>query len=682
MLTTLKDLCSTFPKTSIHQSPLDNVAATVFDTSTEYRYIHSVYPPEERYGIHVNQSLVQNHHNYIVPNFINYGPNEQYLINKILYSPCNLIYIIGGIGVGKTRFTHFLINEVLPGIIEQNGSLQKNGPCSIYYDFLEDGNVLPVPDDSSSIRAAFLDSFCDRIEAELYAHNFFDLDDEVGLIWDELLEEYKNDHKKHVALSFIISQLRNDGAERKELVENYSLAIEKRKNIRQKIISDQGRRVSYLALLLKYARQKFFNSNPAGLLLIIDNVDRESSLVQQEVKRVIKPFARVSGARTVVNARQTTFYQQFNDDGSSDPVDVIPYCGASPYEILKERIDDFLADNKSYQDFYNPNILPYLIDGIKYIRENLIITESFKNLFSNLCGRSVRKGLILGQNLINNSVYDPSKIHDHHPNPQDGINVKIGDVLRALLVGTDAIFRTSPNHVTDNIFEVGSYPGNSYLLKLRILKLIYCSGDLGVNIKRLISNMCGFGFSLEMICSAVNELKNENKRLLWSDAVRMNFKEEDFVNYGPTHLFLSSSGMSYIESLFTNIDYIQEVMLDTRVEASSFGQGWRYDVLEDRFELILKFLTMLSLFDQEEVELFIAENGEEEYYSCFGSKDLITKIMFCKVKDRVDKILSSVVKNQKRGSRKDWLRDFRARHLGIYEDRIITLKNFEDQIFR
>ena len=682
MLSTLKDLCSTFPKVSVQQSPLDNVAAHIFDTSNEYRFVHSHCPPQERYGIRINQALIQTHYNYIVPNFENLGPNEQYLINKILYSPSNLIYIIGGIGVGKTRFTQFLIDEVLPGIIEQDQSLHEKCPCSIYYDFLEDGNVLPVSDDSSTIREALLDSFCDRIEAELYAHNFFDLDEEVGLIWDLLLEEYKNDYKKHVALAYLIKELRNNGAEHKELAKDYPSTIERRKNIRQRIISHQGRRISYLALLLKYARQKYFNSNPAGLLLVIDNVDREPSLVQQELKQIIKPFARVSGARTVVNARHTTYYQQFFDDGSSDPVDVIPYCGASPYEIISERIDDFLGDNIKYKEFYNPNTFPQLIEGIRFIRHVLLTTDSFTNLFSNICGRSVRKGLLLGQHIINNSVYDPSKIFDHPTNPQDGVAVKIGDVLRALLVGTDAIFRASPSHVTDNIFSVSSYPGIGYLVKLRILNLLCCSGEMGVSVRRVNHILSGFGYSMEMICSAINEMKSENKRLIWSDAVQTFFKEEEFVNYGSTHLFLSSSGNGHTKNLFADITYIQQVMLDTKVEESDFGKGWRYDKLEDRFELIFKFLTMLSEFDQDEVENFVANNGVNEYYSSFGDKDLITKIMMINVKESVEKILGSVVKNERKVEREGELQFFKLDHLSKYESRIVTLKNFEEEIFR
>lgn len=683
METTLKDLCASFPKVSIQHSPLDNVAAEIFNPHNNQRYIQSTSGPSERYGIRIDNLLLR-HHNEYIQNFNDYGPNEQYLINKVFYSPSNLLYIIGGIGVGKTRFIHFLLNEILPNAISNEGGVKNFGPCSIYYDFLDEGNTLPPYEDSNGIKIAFTESLCDRIEAELYSHDFFDLDYEVGTIWDEILENYKNDYNKHTALSFIIKELRLNEAEKKDLIDNYSQTIKKRKAIRQKIRGNQGRSISYLALLLEYTRKKYFNSNPAGLLLVIDNVDRETSLVQQQVKLIIKPFARVSGGRTIINARQTTYYQQFDDDGSSDPIDVVPYCGPKPVEILKARIDDFIDNHQRFNSYYNPEYLPYLVEGIKNIRENYLNNDALLNLFTNLCGRSIRRCLLLAQNLINNSVFDPSRIvGDVNDSSKEKSNIRIGDILRAIIVGTEDIFRTSPINIIDNLFQVSSFSGSCYLLKLRILKLIFCSKNFGVTITSLIGKITGFGYSISMICDAINELKSEQKRLIWSDSVRMNFKnEEDLVSHGPTRLYITTTGEGYINYLSANIDYIQEVMLDTKVEVLKFGSGWNYEKMEERFELLLKFLTLLSEVDRSEMEMFSAFNNIDDYKQYFNEEVLITKHMFIKIKDRITKILTSVIENQRTNEKKEYYRDFKAKHLAIYEDRIITLENFEQEIFK
>lgn len=683
MQTTLKDLCSTFPKVSIQQSPLDNVATHVFNTDHTNGYIQSVHPPTERYGIPIDSGYL-NHHNDLIPNFKKLGPNEQYLINKVLFSPSNLLYIIGGIGVGKTRFVHFLMAEILPVAISRNPKAKQYGACPIYYNFLEEGNTFPNLENSDAIRTAFLDSFCDRVEAELFSHEFFDLDFEVGTIWDQLIEQYKDEHNKHVALSFIIGELRQNEANHKHLALDYSTTIEKRKAIRQKILHDQNRRISYLALLLKYIRQNYFDADPAGLTLIIDNVDRETSLVQQIVKLILKPFSRVSGGRTIINARQSTYYQQLLDDGDSDPIDVVPYSGSTPYDVINIRIKEFLLNHSHYAAFYEPTHLPDLVGGVMYIQENFVISELFQLLFSSLSGRSVRKGLLLAQNIIHNSVYDPSTIlHNIKTGGFDQPNIRVGEVLRAVMVGTDDIFRTTPNNRIDNLFEVASCPCMSYLIKLRILSLLTCADKTGVTIKRIIEIMNGFGYSLIAINDAINEMKNETKRLIWSDAVRSDFRdEEDLVNHGLSHLYISSAGLGYLNNLSTNIAYIQEVMLDTKVESEIFGSGWKYDILEDRFELVLKFLTLLSNADQEEVKLFMSILGDQAYKGYFCTTDMITKKIFVNVRESVEKILSTVISGQRRSEKRERFRDFKAKHLGIYEDRIITLQNFEYETFK
>lgn len=676
MLTTLKELCDTFPKVAQKQSPLDNVAATMFNPDSGMPYIQSKQEPQERYGIPVDQESAK-HYNDVVPGFVEFGPNEKYLVNKIMYSPRNLLYIVGGVGVGKTRFVKHLLTEILPSLTIVNAGYQKYGPCPIYYDFLDEGNILPTYDDSNSIKSAFLDSFCDRIEAELLAHRFFDLEKEVGEIWDNLISDSVNSFRKNSALNFIISQLRLEEAERENLEKDYQTAINRRKTIRQKIMSDATRRIAYLGLLVKYVRNHYFDSSPTALLIIVDNVDREPSLVQQQVKLIVKPFANVCGGRTIITARQSTYYQQF-DDGSSDPVDAVAYCGPGPLDILKARVDAFLDRYQEYHNFYDPESLPSLANGVRHVSAISFNNDSFQTLFTSLCGRSVRKSLLLAQRLINNSVYDPGRFH----NPFHSSTITIGEVLRALVVGTDDIFRTSPNNLIDNLFTVESKPGGSYLLKPRILKLLTTCGKNGLTVTRLVDAISGFGHSIDAICDAVNELLNTQKRLIWSDAVRDGFpSEKDLVKYGPTRLYISTAGQGYVEQLCCNIDYVQEIMLDTLVEARDFGTGWRYDQMEDRFELLRMFTVMLSKVDMEETEYFVSTRGDRVYVEYFGASQLMSQKLLTEVKARVERILNRVEDNSRVHKRKLQIQEFRKKQRELYEDRLLMLKNAGDILF-
>ena len=242
MYVTLRELCSTFPKVSKPQSALDNVAAAIFMTNHDIPFVQSKVIPEERYGVSIENSVL-GHHNDIVPNFNAFGPNEKYLINKVFFSPSNLLYIIGGIGVGKTRFAHFLMNEVIPQALAIDNMARQHKPCIVYYDFLQEASYLPERLDSNSVRTLFLDTFCDRIEAEIYSLNLFDLEHEIGTIWDAIIAEYEELRTKPSSISYIISQINVYEATHEQLAKDYKDAIEKRKTIRQKIASDLGQRV-------------------------------------------------------------------------------------------------------------------------------------------------------------------------------------------------------------------------------------------------------------------------------------------------------------------------------------------------------------------------------------------------------------------------------------------------------
>ena len=130
--------------------------------------------------------------------------------------------------------------------------------------------------------------------------------------------------------------------------------------------------------MLKYIRDHYFNSNPACLLVIVDKVEPVNHpWFGKKSSCLLKPFARVSCGRTIINVRQSTYYQQF-DDGSSDPVDSVPYCGPGPLVVLKAKFDEFLINSNNFSAFYDPERLPRLAEGIRIIREKYIMLNLFK----------------------------------------------------------------------------------------------------------------------------------------------------------------------------------------------------------------------------------------------------------------------------------------------------------------
>jgi hypothetical protein len=671
----LKELCASLPEPKRLQSSLDNVATKIFYAVRFREYIHSKSEPEPRYGINVDTGFLK-HHNEILDDFkVRFGPNEQYLINKILYSPYNILFIIGGIGVGKTSFAHYLITTVMKEFRHAEGLETTQCPCPIYVDFLDWGHNTFSNKTSEEIQETFSAILCDRIENEFATRNFFNIEQEVGSVWEDMIAAESSMYQKNAAISHIITRLREENAETKALSSHYAETIEKRKQIRIEMKTGKNLRRFYLAALMRYVKAKYYDNHPTCFLLIVDNVDREPIEVQQAVKMILKPFARSGGVRTVVTARQTTFYQTLYDDGLSEPVDQVAYCGPSPVDILLGRMGEFLSDNEEYKEFYTPEALPVLVDGIKRLKDDYLTRDWFTSFLLSFTGRSVRKALILGQNLINNSVYDPYEI-GRFGAKRVGIGHR--DVQRALIVGANTTYTWTAGGLIENIFQVQEYPGKSYLIKSRILRALIVKEEYGVKVKPLIYLLNGFGYSQELILEALNELLQKPKRLLWSDSVRQFESVEDLMTHGNTYLHISSIGQGYAKNLYKSVEYIQEVMLDTAVDTSEFGHGWQYGKMEDRLKLVSRFCGMLLSQEEAELRTFIGNHGSEEYARMFGTRTFISKEILESMRYNVLALLNYFVESM---SKKDPLfLEFAQEQSTFYTDRILVAANLEREL--
>jgi hypothetical protein len=666
----LKDLCASFPKVARLQSSMDNVGTEMFKPLRGGRYIQSSTPPERRYGIAVDQVSLKHHNIHLDDFHTTYGPNEQYLINKILYTPHNLIYVIGGIGVGKTTFTHFLITEVMSKLRHEVTHETSKCPCPIYFDFLQLGAATFEKSDFEKIQLTFSNLLCDQIESEIALKEHLNTEQEVGAVWETMISDDSSSYQRNAAVSFIISKLRNEEADGKALTREYEQTISKRKGIRGQIVADPTLRRFYLAALLKYIKLKYYSDHPGCFLIIVDNIDREPTAVQHAIKMVLKPFARASTIKVVVNARQTTFYQSL-DDGMSEPLDQVAYCGAGPLDIVLARIDDFLENSEKYSAFYSPSALPALVKGMRELRDSFLKRDWFSSFFLSFTGRSIRKALILAQHLVDNSVYDPSEIG------QSGRNsIRQNDVMRAIMVGANNTYSWSEAGLIDNLYDVHEKVDNAYLIKPRILRILSVREDVGLKVKPLHTILNALGYEAEVIIDALNELMPASKRMIWSDEVKRFDDVQDLVGHAHAHLFVTMIGKGYDRCLYKTLAYIQEVMLDTTVDSIEFGHGWDYGKMEDRLKLVSLFCAMLQECDFREVKLFVNSYGPESYRRDFGSSQLISKEILEAVNHEVQAILKFVSSQSQRYAHGTFA-DFLAEHSSFYQDRIVRAIRFE-----
>lgn len=635
----LKELCSFSQLKPLDQSILENISTTLFNPNIKHEFVHSIYSPKKRYGIDVSEEYKMFNEN--IKDFDKLGPNEKFLINKILDSPAYLLYIVGGIGVGKSSFLKFYIETILPTFM-YNKSENQREPCVIFYDFLDELSRKAEDDDYESLNLDLTTSICDRIQAEIIEKKFFSIEEEVSTVWEELIINYKDNYRKNNIISKIITELSNKGAEIEQLEKNTENALKTRMGIREQILNDPGNRILYLALICNYIKENYYRQNPNLFFVVIDNVDRESPITQHRVKLILKPLANLSKIRVVVTARQTTYYQQL-DDGDSEHTDKVPYCGVDQMEVIKSRVDDFITNPSKYTKYVSPKLLPPLLKSVKYMRAKFLDHPLLKSQYSNLCGHSIRKSLLLSQNLIDNNIYDMIELGLSDNMKKD---LHITSIVRALYVGPSSTYTHTPQHIIENVYQVHSSPSPSYFIKIRILSILLASNEEGVKIKRIIEILDYYDYPVSTICDAINDMKQKRKRLIWSDSHRDSFKDEDeLINFGNSKLFLSSSGYGYIELLFSDLNYLQEIMMDTLVDPYHFGYGWNYENIIERFKLLIKFISFL--FDEEikENELFFNKIDIIHNIDPLNHKGFYTRHTFEKINDSIKIILDTFKNN-------------------------------------
>ncbi|MFN8583420.1 MAG: hypothetical protein U0163_20895 [Gemmatimonadaceae bacterium] len=92
---------------------------------------------------------------------------------------------------------------------------------------------------------------------------------------------------------------------------------------------------------------------------------------------------------------------------------------------------------------------------------------------------------------------------------------------------------------------------------------------------------------------------------------------------------LTSIGLGYITKLVEVVEYVQEVMLDTRIDVTKYGVGpWHYSSIHDRFQLLWLFLEDLANQDLSEMSLFANRGGTpDEYIERFGTQFITERIV-------------------------------------------------------
>jgi len=592
------ELCSVFPRSELIQSELDNVTTSVFDHSYIRPYIYTKRPVCKRYGIEINDSFIELK-NEFVSNYDSIGPGEQYLLNKIFYSTNNLQFIVGGIGVGKSRFLHLFKDYIFVN--------RKHNSCSelckfskginIYIDFNLEFDSFRGHNESL-IYKDITKLICSKIGETI--ETFFTLYEEIMTVWDKILSN-KNYNR---IFSFINDELRANFArsyDEKDIINIKKIRYE----IYKKIRDNKNDYLLYLSEILKYILKEYLKGYRQCYIVIFDNLDILEPLVQHTAKKILLIFFKGTPITGLVTLRQST-YRELITKHYSFPSDVSSFVGPSPLDIIMSRIDNLLTNTDDYLKTYRltDERKNNFINSIQQI-QTLLHKGIIEKFISAICGNSIRKGLILAERLINNSVYNVFNQND----------IRTGDILRAIMIGKEQQYKWSSDSQIENLYDVQGYRKGQHLIKLRILRALKGKEyPNGIQLRMLLDFLTdGFGYPEELIRTSLNELMILSKRLIWSDTILHYETSNELLQAKNSYLYISSAGDLHQTWLYHNITYFQEVMLDIFVEEQDFGKGWNYGDIENRIRLILMFVNVLVNNDLKEMKKFFELYTVDDY---------------------------------------------------------------------
>ncbi|MCD9188978.1 MAG: hypothetical protein LUM44_21350 [Pyrinomonadaceae bacterium] len=671
----IREICE-IPKYPFKPSnELDNLALALFGQNSDNSFVLSSHSPELRYGINVDnkalkQALALDYNDIYLPNFNQLGPNEKYVIHKIFYSTNNIICIIGGIGVGKTSLSKYLVNKLLPEIIHSAPKDTAKCPGVIYFDFKAfDDNTFPKHTPEIALKS-FAKNLSVLIGARISIGKYFSILSEVGEVWNKILQNQSLDEPQNPAINWLRNELHKAELETWGANDKAKI-IGGRRTLREKLENSEHN-LFYFAALLNYIKEEYYTGHFPCLCIIIDNVDREPPEIHRTVEKTIKTFSNLCDVKVVFNVRQTTFHQ--GSDNFQQLVDKVPYCGPDPLEIVYSRIDNFLNKGSIYEkclQTYKPKeALDVFGEKLKYIKKNFLENDRFIYFFNSLCGHSVRKGLKIAQSLIDNSVYNPIDIPtDEIASNTDSKQLRMGDILRALMVRSNETFEY--DGVIENIFQTDGSQNISHFIKLRILKALRKPGDAGLKITRLIKLLEPFNYPDHLIEDSLDEMLSDNKRLIWTDTSTTETISSNYLikNKPDSKIFISSIGLGYINFLCKNVDYIQEVIMDTAVESKFIGSNFNYHRIDDRLTLLLRFFEYLCKKEEVEIKRYLKTSNPDDYHRAFGDKNLISLEIMEAVSKDVKAILDFVFEHSK-GNFKENIKEFEKSHSAMYYLRI------------
>ena len=541
---------------------------------------------------------------------IGLGEYESMLLGKLLSPKNPIVCIEGPIGAGKTTTINYLWQHIMVRMDCSNcESKNSNINCRKLIAHIDFKKFIAEVESPNLHK--LVETICDELRARCTL--LVDDEEECFAFWKQILDQY--DSQTDTEVSSVARVLLGRAPWLHQEISEPGKQLKRRLGLRDHLRQrDLIWYLRYMVLLWRYLlKTRFFNHRECALV-ILDNLDSLEPNLQRGLLDVVMRSAHQDGPTLVVVMRPETRKRH----GLADElVDAVMHQGPEPIDVIVDRLNRFYQNPAKY---FDPKIgltkeQFQLVTEFLHRMQGRITEDVFAGFIRNAAGKSVRQALLLAQGLLMVSVAD-----------MKNLDITPHFLVRACITQGGTQFSAHPRSAITNPFDVPEVEEGRLLLKLRILQYLADRRDQ-CSLSVIRSAFTLFGYPEASIKAAVNALLQNECQLVRSDGY-----DEYRETWGDEQetLYLTEIGKGYIEHLVFDTDFVQEVMLDSRVESTRWPHIVTHDTLAEKLSLLYLFLKEVHEADRQEVQSFIARQGGDRYGHLFGtsflSLDVIQRI--------------------------------------------------------
>jgi hypothetical protein len=510
---------------------------------------------------------------------------EKIIASHLLYGFYNAYIFSGGMGSGKTSTATHVLKFI---------KSKFNTPNSAFIKIAFDFNLGVINEDENNGK-----EIIERFTQELYT--------KLKIAIQTHIENHETDLVRNL-LRYIESVGFDEYSEffdLRSIVNDISwLDFKSQKKAAAFIsfVERENNKITRIEMFMKFFRfLKEELTENEFIIIFYDNIDILNPNLQNKLFHdYILPLNTIAKTKCLISLRRTTFLRSFDfrDIRFAQSFGFIHHHGHKVSDIINQRLNYwnekieghnfFKQVDQKYKDAFKKRI--------SFLHREFTSKphqHSLANYVDSLAGNCVRLGLYISHRFLINNIIK----FDESPQQRDRYK-------KALIVNTDSNTLLSNYEEIVNLFVADN---KFSILPIRVLHLVRSINDRdGIKIQVVLDILSKY-YTKDSIISIIKMLLYSRRPLLWIDRVDSNELDAQ------ASLFITEIGTGYIESLLSDLTYIQECFMVAEWDSDIVPLTVDVQSEYERLSSIVKCLRVT--FDEDYDSLQKLDNDKITFFS-------------------------------------------------------------------